>query len=56
MRLEVEVTEEDGGLFRATAVHYPEVSVTGRSEKEALGLILEAVEKHLLRQARDQQA
>jgi hypothetical protein len=56
MRLEVEVTEEDGGLFRATAVTYPEVTVTGRTEKEALGLILKAVEKHLLKQASDQQA
>jgi hypothetical protein len=56
MKLEVEVIEEDGGLIRATAVAYPEVSVTGRTEKEALGLILEAVEKHLLKQARDQRA
>jgi hypothetical protein len=56
MKLEVEVIEERDGLFRATAVAYPDVSVTGRTEKEALGLILEAVEKHLLKQARDQQA
>jgi hypothetical protein len=56
MKLEVEVIEEGVGMFRATAVAYPEVSVTGRTEKEALGLILEAVEKHLLKQARDQQA
>jgi hypothetical protein len=53
MRVEVELVEEEGGLFRATAVAYPEVSVSGRTEKEALGLIMEAVEKHLLKQARD---
>jgi hypothetical protein len=47
VRLEVEVVQEDGGLFRATAVPYPEVSVTGRTEKEALGLLLEAVGKYL---------
>lgn len=47
MRLEVELVEEDGGLYRATAVLYPEVSVTGRTEKEALGLLLDAVAKHL---------
>jgi predicted RNase H-like HicB family nuclease len=54
MRVEVELVEEEGGLFRATAVAYPEVSVTGRTEKEALGLIMEAVEKHLLKLASDQ--
>ena len=47
VRLEVEVVQEDGGLFRATAVPYPNVSVTGRTEKEALGLLLEAVGKYL---------
>lgn len=47
MRLEVELVEEDGGLYRATAVLYPGVSVTGRTEKEALGLLLDAVAKHL---------
>jgi hypothetical protein len=47
MRLEVEVVEEEGGLYRATAVLYPDVSVTGRTEKEALGLLLEAVSKYL---------
>jgi hypothetical protein len=47
VRLEVEVVQEDGGLFRATAVPYPDVSVTGRTEKEALGLLLEAVGKYL---------
>jgi hypothetical protein len=47
VRLEVEVVQEDGGLFRATAVPYPDVSVTGRTEKEALGLLLEAVGRYL---------
>ena len=47
MRLEVDLVEEDGGVFRATAVLYPEVSVTGRTEKEALGLLLDAVAKYL---------
>mgnify|MGYP003588005920 FL=1 len=49
VRLEVEVVQEDGGLFRATAVPYPDVSVTGRTEKEALGLLLEAVARYLKR-------
>jgi hypothetical protein len=47
MKLEVEVVQEDGGIFRATAVSYPDVTVTGRTEKEALGLLLEAVGKYL---------
>ena len=40
MRIEVEMVQEEGGTFRATAVSYPDVSVTGRTEKEALGLRL----------------
>jgi predicted RNase H-like HicB family nuclease len=56
VKLEVELIEEEGGLFRVTAVAYPEVSVTGRTEKEALGLIMEAVQKHLLKQGRDLEA
>ena len=56
MRLEVEMVEEEGGFYRVTAVAYPEVSVTGRTEKEALGLIMEAVQKHLLKQGRDREA
>jgi len=52
MRIEVEMIQEEGGIFeggifRATAVSYPDVSVTGRTEKEALGLLLEAVGKYL---------
>ncbi len=38
---------EEGGLYRATGVLYPDVSVTGRPEKEALGLLLDAVAKYL---------
>jgi hypothetical protein len=47
MRIEVDMVQEEGGVFRATAVTYPDVSVTGRTEKEALGLLLEAVGKYL---------
>lgn len=51
MRIEVDLVQEEGGVFRATAVLYPEVSVTGRTEKEALGLLLEAMGKYLKTQA-----
>jgi len=47
VRIEVEMVQEEGGVFRATAVSYPDVSVTGRTEKEALGLLMEAVGKYL---------
>lgn len=47
MRIEVELAQEDSGLFRATAVVYPEVTVTGRTEKEALGLLMEAFERYV---------
>jgi hypothetical protein len=47
MRFEVELAQEDSGLFRATAVVYPEVTVTGRTEKEALGLLMEALERYM---------
>ena len=43
----MEVVQEEGGLYRATAVLYPDVSVTGRTAKAALGLLLEAVAKYL---------
>ena len=52
MRIEVELVQEEGGLFRATAVAYPSVTVTGRIEKEALGLLIEAMEKHMKEEAR----
>ncbi|HVQ75283.1 MAG TPA: type II toxin-antitoxin system HicB family antitoxin [Candidatus Binatia bacterium] len=47
MRFEVEVIKQDDGLFLATAVAYPTVSATGRTEKEALGLLMEAMGKHV---------
>ena len=47
MKFEVELAQEDTGLFRATAVVYPEVTVTGRTEKEALGLLMEAMERYM---------
>jgi len=46
MRFEVDLVQEEG-LYRATAVAYPTVTVTGRTEKEALGLLVEALDKHL---------
>lgn len=47
MRFEVDLTEEEGGVFKAIAVAYPSVSATGRTEKEALGLLMEAMEKYM---------
>ena len=52
MRIEVDLIQEEGGLFRATAVAYSCVTVTGRTEKEALGLLVEAMEKHMKEEAR----
>jgi hypothetical protein len=52
VRIEVELVQEEGGLFRATAVAYPSVTVTGRIEKEALGLLIQAMEKHMKEEAR----
>ena len=52
MRFEVDLVQEDGGLFRATAVAYPSVTVTGRTEKEALGLLVDALEKYMREEAR----
>ena len=49
MQFEVEVAKEEG-LFKAVAVAYPEVSATGRTEKEALGLLMEAMERYMKRQ------
>jgi predicted RNase H-like HicB family nuclease len=51
MRIEVDLVQEEG-LYRATAVAYPAVTVTGRSEKEALGLLVDALEKHLKEESR----
>src|SRR4030065_599359 len=47
MQVEVELIQEDTGMFRAVAVAYPAVSVTGRTEKEALGLLMEALENNM---------
>jgi predicted RNase H-like HicB family nuclease len=52
MRFEVELTAEDGGLFKAMAVAYPNVTATGRTEKEALGLLMEAMERYMKEEAR----
>ena len=51
MKFEVELAQEDTGLFRATAVVYPEVTVTGRTEKEALGLLMAAMERYMKKKA-----
>jgi predicted RNase H-like HicB family nuclease len=51
MRIEVDLVQEEG-LYRATAVAYPVVTVTGRTEKEALGLLMDALEKHLREESR----
>ena len=51
MRFEVDLVQEEG-LYRATAVAYPAVSVTGRTEKEALGLLVDALEKHFKEESR----
>src|SRR6266851_4000124 len=47
MRIEVDMVQDEGGIFRATAVSYFYFSVTAPTEKEALGLLLEAVGKYL---------
>jgi hypothetical protein len=52
VRIEVELVQEESGLFRATAVAYPSVTVTGRIEKEALGLLVQAMEKYMKEEAR----
>ena len=51
MRFEVDVATDDAGLFHATAIAYPHVTVTGRTEKEALGLLMEAIERYMKKQA-----
>ena len=52
MRFEVEVFKDDAGLFQAAAIAYPEVKASGRTEKEALGLLMEAMEKYMRSQAK----
>ena len=53
MRFEVDLTEEEGGVFKATAVAYPNVSATGRTEKEALGLLMEAMDRYMKAQNKE---
>ena len=53
MQFEVELSEEEGGVFKAAAVAYPAVTATGRTEKEALGLLMEAMEKYMRAQAKE---
>ena len=52
MRFEVELAQEEGGTYRATAVAYPAVSVTGRTEKEALGLLVDALDRYMKEEGR----
>jgi predicted RNase H-like HicB family nuclease len=51
MRFEVDLVQEEG-LYKATAVAFPSVTATGRTEKEALGLLMEAMERYMKEQAR----
>jgi len=53
MRFEVELLKGDDGLFHASAVVYPEVQATGRTEKEALGLLMEAMERYMKKKTVD---
>jgi predicted RNase H-like HicB family nuclease len=45
MRFEIEVQQDEAGLFVATAVEYG-VTATGRTEKEALARIVDALTLH----------
>lgn len=54
MRFEVEILKETGDTgetWKAVAVAYPEVNATGRTEKEALGLLMEAMERFMKKKA-----
>lgn len=54
MKFEVELLKEAGDTgetFRAVAVAYPEVTATGRTEKEALGLLMDAMERFMKKKA-----
>ena len=56
MRFEVELLKETGDTgdrFRAVAIAYPEVTATGRTEKEALGLLMEAMGRFMKKKAAD---
>lgn len=52
MRFEVELTTDEAGLFQAMAVSYPTVTATGRTEKEALGLLMDAMGRYMKEEAR----
>ena len=45
MQFEVDVEKNDKGAFVATAVVY-KISVTGRTESEALALLMEKLHRH----------
>lgn len=49
MRIEVVVEQNAAGEFVAAAAEYPGVGATGRTEKEALRRLLDALELHLKR-------
>jgi predicted RNase H-like HicB family nuclease len=53
MRFEVDLIEEEGGVFKASAVAYPTVTATGRTEKEALGLLMEAMDRYMKAQGKE---
>jgi predicted RNase H-like HicB family nuclease len=53
MRFEVDLIEEEGGVFKASAVAYPTVTATGRTEKEALGLLMEAMDRYMNAQGKE---
>ena len=50
MQFEVEVADNGSGEWTATAVEYG-VSVTGRTEREALARIMDALADHFKRRA-----
>ena len=51
MRFEVEVFKDEAGLFQAAAIAYPDVKASGGTENEALGLLMEAMERYMKKQA-----
>jgi len=54
MRFEVIVEKTERGEFVATAVDYPGVRATGRTEQEALAMVTKALELHLTRGGKPQ--
>ena len=45
MRFEVEILQDEAGQWVATAVEYG-VTATGRTEKEALAMVMDALTSH----------